>query len=295
MELTYVWAWLAVWLAWVWAAIWQWILAKKAMEVMWKTPSLTTFFLTVTILGIALVESVVIYWLVISFQLMDLKWIGLYSSISAWLAIWLAAMWSWIWEWFLISWALQAMNRNPEIKWKIMAFMVLFVALVEVVSIYWLIVALKITWTWIESPSFLWAWISIWVAWLWVAIWQWLLAWKSLELMGQNPKLISFFLTVSILGLALIESVVIYALIVSFKILDLTTLSVLASVWAWAAIWFAWLWAWVWEWLLIKWALEAINISPDTKWKSMAFMVLFVALVEVVAIYWLIVAFKILG
>ena len=69
MELTYVWAWLAVWLAWVWAAIWQWILAKKAMEVMWKTPSLATFFLTVTILGIALVESVVIYWLVISFQL----------------------------------------------------------------------------------------------------------------------------------------------------------------------------------------------------------------------------------
>jgi F0F1-type ATP synthase membrane subunit c/vacuolar-type H+-ATPase subunit K len=37
------------------------MLAKKAMEVMGKNPSLTSFYLTITILGIALVESAVIY------------------------------------------------------------------------------------------------------------------------------------------------------------------------------------------------------------------------------------------
>ena len=68
--LNYVWPGLAVWLAWIWVAIWQWILAKKAMEVMGKTPAMTTFYLTVTILGIALVESAVIYWLVVAFQLL---------------------------------------------------------------------------------------------------------------------------------------------------------------------------------------------------------------------------------
>ena len=72
-------------------------------------------------------------------------------------------------------------------------------------------------------------------------------------------------------------------------------MEVFASIWAWAAMWLAGLWAWVWEGLLIKGALEAININPENKWKSLAFMVLFVALIEVVAIYWLIVAFKILG
>jgi F0F1-type ATP synthase membrane subunit c/vacuolar-type H+-ATPase subunit K len=36
------------------------------------------------------------------------------------------------------------MNRNPENKGKIMAFMVLFLALIEVIAIYGLIVAFKI-------------------------------------------------------------------------------------------------------------------------------------------------------
>ena len=144
MSETIIWAWLAIWLAWVWAAIGQWILAKQAMIVMGKNPSMHTFFLTVTILWIALVESVVIYWLVVAFNLLDITTIWTYSSIWAWLAIWLAAMWSWIWEGLLISWALKAMWRNPSIKWKIMAFMVLFVALVEVVAIYWLLIAFKI-------------------------------------------------------------------------------------------------------------------------------------------------------
>jgi F0F1-type ATP synthase membrane subunit c/vacuolar-type H+-ATPase subunit K len=41
--------------------------------------------------------------------------------------------------------------------------------------------------------------------------------------------------------------------------------------------------------------MEAMNRSPESKGKIMAFMVLFVALVEVVAIYGLIIAFKVIG
>ena len=294
--LNYIWPGLAVWLAWVWVAIGQWILAKKAMEVMGKTPAMVTFYLTVTILGIALVESAVIYWLVVAFLLLAADGLPLYSSIGAGLAIWLAWLWAWIWEWQLIAWALWAMDRNPALKGKIMTFMVLFVALVEVTAIYGLIIAFKIIGEWaaLDPMYALGAWLAIWLAWVWVAIWRWYMSEKSLEVMWKNPKMISFFLTISILWVALIESAAIYALIVAFSILDFTWATA-AALAAWLAIWFTWLGAWVGEGLLIKWAMDAINKSPETKGKIMAFMVLFVALIEVVAIYWLIIAFKVLG
>jgi F0F1-type ATP synthase membrane subunit c/vacuolar-type H+-ATPase subunit K len=44
---------------------------------------MTTFYLTVTILGIALVESAVIYGLVIAFQLLASETLGLFSSMGA--------------------------------------------------------------------------------------------------------------------------------------------------------------------------------------------------------------------
>lgn len=293
--LSYVWPWLAVWLSWVWVAIWQWILAKKAMEVIWKTPAMTTFYLTVTILGIALVESAVIYWLVVAFQLLASETLGLFSSMGAWVAIWAAWLWAGWWEGVLIAWALWAMERNPEIKWKIMTFMVLFVALVEVTAIYGLIIAFKIIGFDTESVVHLWAGLAIWIAWVWVAIGRWYLSEEALEVMGRNPKMISFFLTVSILWVALVESAAIYALIVSFQILSIEGLDAIASIGAGLAIWLTGLGAWIWEWLLIKGAMNSMNRSPETKWKIMAFMVLFVALIEVVAIYGLIIAFKALG
>ncbi len=291
--INYLWAWLAVWLSWIWVAIWQWILAKRSVEVMWQKPDMATFFLTITILWMALVESVVIYWLVIAFQIMWDSNLWLYTSLWAWLSIWLTWFWAWWWIWQLIAWAMWAMVRNPDIKWKIMTFMVLFVALVEVTAIYWLIIAFKILWAeWQDNMLFLWAWLAIWLAWLWVAIWRWFLSEKSLEIIGQNPSSISFILTVSILWIALVESRAIYWLVVAFKILWDVTIAWARAIWAWLAIWLTWLWAWLWEGLLIKWALQAMNQSPENRWKIMAFMVLFVALVEVIAIYWLIIAFK---
>ena len=286
---------LAIWLSWIWVAIGQWILAKKSMEVMGKNPKMMTFFLTITILGLALVESAAIYWLVVAFQLLDSQTIGLGSSIWAGASIWLTGLGAWIWEGLLIAWALWAMNRNPSAKLKIMAFMVLFVALIEVVAIYGLIVSFQIINSWIESFAYIGAWLAIWLAWLGVAVGQWLLSSKSLETMWVNPKLMTFFLTITILGMALVESAAIYGLIVSFSILASETIALYAAIGAGCAIWFAWLWAWIWEGTLIRGAISAMNTSPESKYKIMAFMVLFVALVEVVAIYGLIIAYTILG
>jgi hypothetical protein len=41
--------------------------------------------------------------------------------------------------------------------------------------------------------------------------------------------------------------------------------------------------------------MNAMNTAPESKGRIMAFMVLFVALIEVVAIYGLIIAFKVLA
>ena len=143
-ELIYVGAGCAIWLAWVWVATGQWILAQKSMEVMGKNPRLITFFLTVTILWVALVESAAIYGLVVAFSILGAEWLAGISALWAGLAIGITGMWAWIWEWFLISGALEAINRNPDNKGKIMAFMVLFIALIEVIAIYGLIIAFSI-------------------------------------------------------------------------------------------------------------------------------------------------------
>lgn len=295
--LNYIGPGLAIGLAWLWVGIWEGILAKRAIEVIWKNPKMTTFYLTITILWIALVESAAIYGLVVAFQLLSEKMVdlGLYSSIAAWLAIWLTWLGAGWWEGQLVAWALTAIDRNPEIKGKILTFMVLFVALVEVTAIYGLIIAFKIMDGWIDSMSTIWAALAIWLAWLWVGIWRGYLSEGSLEAMGQNPKMISYLLTVSILWVALVESAAIYGLIVAFNILGNPDIAWIAAIGAWLAIWLTWLGAWVWEGLLVKWAIKAINSSPETKNQILTFMILFVALVESVAIYWLIMAFKLLG
>lgn len=146
------------------------------------------------------------------------------------------------------------------------------------------------------NEIYVWAGLAIWLSWIWIGIWEWIVAKKSIELMGRNPAMISFLLTVTVLWIALTESSAIYWLIVATKILGAdTTLTMLQSTWAGLAVWLAWLWAAIWEWYLISWALESMNRNPEIKLKIMTFMVLFVALVESAAIYWLIIAMQILG
>lgn len=297
MELNLIWPGLAVGLAWIWVAIGQGILVRKALEVMGKAPKMSTFFLTVTILGIALVESAVIYWLVVAFSILGTEGLWLMSSIGAGLAIWLTGLGAGWGEWLLIAWALSAMARNPKIKAKIMTYMVLFVALVEVTAIYGLLVAFKIIGEGVENPAHLGAWLAIGLAWVWVAIGRWYLSEESLIVMWKNPGTLNQTLTVSILWTALVESAAIYALIISFKILGWDAevdYSTAASLSAGLAIGLAGLGVGLWEGLLIKWAIAAMNKSPEMRGKLMAYMVLFVALVEVVAIYGFIITFQVL-
>ncbi|MDQ7009761.1 MAG: ATP synthase F0 subunit C [Candidatus Gracilibacteria bacterium] len=143
-SLVYLGAGLAIGLAGIGVAIGQGILAKQAMEVMGKNPKMSTFFLTITILGIALVESAVIYGLVVAFQILGTDGLQGFAAVGAGLAIGLTALGAGIGEGKLVAGALEAMNRNPEFKGKIMSFMVLFLALIEVIAIYGLIIAFQI-------------------------------------------------------------------------------------------------------------------------------------------------------
>ena len=63
-------AWLAVWLPGLAVGIWEWYLAKVSVENMGKNPELSGFYMILTILWMALVESAAIYGLIIAFQLL---------------------------------------------------------------------------------------------------------------------------------------------------------------------------------------------------------------------------------
>lgn len=141
-----LWAGLAIWLAGLWVWIGEWMVAKKSLESMWKNPDMSNYFLVLTILGIALVESAAIYWLIVAFQIMGLDpaTFPAWKAVAAWCAIWFAGLGAGIGEWMLVSGAMDATLRNPENKTKIMTFMILFLALVESVAIYGLIIAFQL-------------------------------------------------------------------------------------------------------------------------------------------------------
>lgn len=147
METLYLlWAGLAVGLAALGVGIGEGKVATKSLEAMGKNPELSNFFLLLTILGIALVESAAIYGLLIALNIVnaDPTMITAYQALGAWLAIGLAGFGAWLGEGSLVASAMDAVLRNPANKWKIMAYMILFVALVESVAIYWFIVALNL-------------------------------------------------------------------------------------------------------------------------------------------------------
>lgn len=289
-----IWSWLAIGLAWLWVWIGEWIMAKKAILLIWDKPRLTNFLLPITILGIALVESAAIYGLIIAFNIMDATLVDSMAAVWAWLAVWLAWLWVWIGEWLMVSWAMEAMSIWRVNKSKVLTYMILFIALVESAAIYWLIVSFQILSWDIVWLSAIWAWLAIWLAWLWVWVWEWIMSKKSIIVIWKRPSLAMFFLTVTILGIALVESAAIYGLVISFKIIASPEIMGVAALWAWLSIWFAALWAGIGEGVLVWWTFDAMSRNPANKSKDLTFMILFLALVEVLAIYGLIIAFRIL-
>ncbi len=291
-----IWVALAVWLAWLWVWIWEWLLANKSIQYIANDYKNSSFYLVVTILSIALVESAAIYGLIIAVQLLGTVNISDLWLIWAGLAIGLTGLWVWIWEGYMVRWALSSIRLNPKYRKKILVYMILFIALVESVAIYGLVVSSQI----ISQPDLVWI-LAIWSAlaiglWgIWVAIWEWFLLHNALDVIGKNPKFQSLFLTTAILSVALVESAAIYSLVVAFEILWFDPSNTLITLWAGISIWLAALWAGIWEWMLSSWTLSSMYRNPHEKSRDLAFMVLFIALIEVLAIYGLIVSLQILS
>jgi F-type H+-transporting ATPase subunit c len=135
---------LAVGLAGAGVAMGQGRLAGTSIEMMGNSPKMANSLMVYTILGIALVESAVINGLVVAFQIKAVTGATEINVIGAGLAIGLAGFGAGYGEGHIISAALIAMNRNPEMKDKILQFMVLFVALAETSAIYGLVIAFKL-------------------------------------------------------------------------------------------------------------------------------------------------------
>ncbi len=295
-DILFSWSWIAIWLAWLWIAIGQWFLVYKAMEVIGKNPRASGFFLTITILWIALVESAGIYWLIVAFQILSTTFIDPLTAVWVGLAIGLSWLWVGIWEWILVGSAIESMNRDTENKNKILTYMILFLALVESAAIYGLIISFQLL-TNLELNSYLaiWAGLAIGLSWLWVGIWEWILSGKSVSLMWQRPNQKSYLLTVTILWIALVETAAIYGLIMAFSIIEASIDFQLAAIWSWLAIWLAWLWVGVWEGILVSKSFESMTMQRSNKSKILTYMILYIALVESAAIYWLIVGLQILS
>ena len=141
----------------------------------------------------------------------------------AWLAVGLGGIGAWFWEALIAAAAMDSILRNPDMKGKLMTFMILFIALDETVAIYGLIVALQILWidpaSMVNPHMYVAAWLAVGLPWLAVGIWEWFVAKTAVENMGKNPELSSTFMVLTILGMALVESAAIYWLVVSFNLI----------------------------------------------------------------------------
>lgn len=147
METTlYLGAGLAIGLAGLGVGIGEGIIAQRSLKIMGMNPELSGSFLVLTILGIALTESAAIYGLIIALQIigLDPASIGAGSVLGAGLAVGAAGLGSGVGEGLLVAGAMEAILRNPEMKGKIMTYMILFLALVESSAIYGLVIALSL-------------------------------------------------------------------------------------------------------------------------------------------------------
>lgn len=137
--------------------------------------------------------------------------------------------------------------------------------------------------------------IAIGLAGVGVCIWQWMIARKSIEVLAKNPDLSGTLTTYTIIGIALVESAAIYALIIGLQIVGAESLEMRQAIGAALAVWLPGLAAWLWEALVVRQAIDGLLRNPEAKGKLLTSMILFVALVESAAIYGLILALQILG
>lgn len=145
VNLIAIWVVLTIVLTWVWASLWQLQLTRVAMDTLWKNPKIWQDLLIQTTVWITLIESIVIFWLMVSFNMLNNKEsIDYITAIAAWLAIWIPGFIVWVWEWKLMATSIESLNRNPENKSQVLMFMILFSALLESIAIFGLLVSLSL-------------------------------------------------------------------------------------------------------------------------------------------------------
>lgn len=137
--------------------------------------------------------------------------------------------------------------------------------------------------------------LALGIAWFGVTLGQMHIARTSMEILGKNPRIASTLLVYTILGLALVESAAIYALVVAFQIIAWGDAIAANAIGAGLVIGLTGCVAGYGEWKLVATSMEALNRNPENKNQVLQFMILFMALIEVIAIYGLIIAFQILG
>ena len=144
INLAALWVAASIWLTGMWASIGQLHLTRIAMDTLWKNPKISKEILIQTTVWITLIESIVIFWLLVAFKILGSTTIDYVTAIGAWLSIWLTWFMVWIGEWKLMATSIESLNRNPENKNQVLMFMILFAALMESVVIFGLLVALSL-------------------------------------------------------------------------------------------------------------------------------------------------------
>lgn len=140
--------------------------------------------------------------------------------------------------------------------------------------------------------------VAVWVAGLWVTLGEAWVAKTAIDAQGKNPELAPTLRSLTILWLALVESAAIYGLVV--MILILQKVGVDGFTWGQAmgaalAIALPGFCAGVGEAAIVVNAIKAILRNPTDANNIRTNMIIFIAIVESAAIYWLVSAILILN
>lgn len=142
-----IWVALAAGLTGLWVTLGEARVAKTAVESQGRNPELWGEFRSLTILGLALVESAAIYGLVAAILILQKVGVAGFDpmqGLAAALAIALPGFAAGLWEAAIVVSAIKSVLRNPSDSANIRTNMIIFIAIVESAAIYGLVTAILI-------------------------------------------------------------------------------------------------------------------------------------------------------
>ncbi len=142
--------------------------------------------------------------------------------------------------------------------------------------------------------TFVYAGITVGIVWLFVTLWEAWVGKTSLDVIGKNPELNGELKGLTILGIALVESAAIYALLTGILITFTDTVTPLKAMAAMFAVGLPGILAGIGEARIVVSAIKAIQRNPSAASDIRGNMIIFIALVESAAIYGLVTALLIL-